>query len=78
MRNTYSPEYKAKVLREDLTLSQVATAHGLHPNLISQWRDQARTAIFEYLEVFYRRQRLHSALNYLGPEQFEQQFFTTG
>lgn len=45
MRNTYSPEFKAKVvrevLREDKTLSQVATAHGLHPNLVSQWRDQA-------------------------------------
>lgn len=45
MRNTYSPEFKAKmvreVLREDRTLSQVAAAHGLHPNLVSQWRDQA-------------------------------------
>jgi transposase-like protein len=45
MRNTYSPEYKAKivreVLREDRTLSQVAAEHGLHPNLVSQWRDQA-------------------------------------
>jgi transposase-like protein len=45
MRNTYSPEYKAKVvrevLREDKTLSQVAAAHGVHPNQVSQWRDQA-------------------------------------
>lgn len=40
-------------------------------------RDQARTAIFEYIEVFYNRQRLHSALNYLSPEQFERQFDTT-
>jgi putative transposase len=30
-----------EVLREDKTLSQVAAAHGLHPNLVSQWRDQA-------------------------------------
>ena len=45
MRNTYSPEFKAKVvrevLREDKTLSQVAAVHGLHPTLVSQWRDQA-------------------------------------
>jgi putative transposase len=45
MRNSYSPEFKAKVvreiLREDKTLSQVAAAHRLHPNLVSQWRDQA-------------------------------------
>jgi transposase InsO family protein len=39
-------------------------------------RAQARTAIFEYLEVFYNRQRLHSALGYLSPEQFEQRFYT--
>ena len=39
-------------------------------------RAQARTAIFEYIEVFYNRQRLHSALGYVSPEQFEQQFYT--
>jgi putative transposase len=34
-------------------------------------RDQARRAIFEYIEVFYNRRRLHSTLGYLSPEQFE-------
>jgi len=37
---------------------------------------QARTAIFEYIEAFYNRQRLHSALGYLSPEQFEQRSYT--
>jgi transposase InsO family protein len=37
-------------------------------------RAEARTAIFEYIEVFYNRQRLHSALGYLSPAQFERQF----
>lgn len=37
-------------------------------------RAQARTALFDYIEVFYNRQRLHSALGYRSPEQFEQQF----
>src|SRR5450432_4213303 len=45
MRNSYSPGLKARVvrevLREDKTVSQVAAAHGVHPNLVSQWRDQA-------------------------------------
>jgi len=33
----------------------------------------ARTAIFEYIEVWYNRRRRHSALGYLSPWQFEQQ-----
>ena len=38
-------------------------------------RAQARTAIFEFIEVWYNRQRLHSSLGYLNPEGFERQFF---
>jgi len=33
----------------------------------------AHTAIFEYIEVWYNRQRLHSTLGYLSPVDFEQQ-----
>lgn len=36
-------------------------------------RDEARGKIFEYIEVFYNRQRLHSSLGYLTPVGFEQQ-----
>lgn len=36
-----------------------------------QTRQQARSAIFDYIELFYNRQRLHSALDYLSPRQFE-------
>jgi putative transposase len=36
-------------------------------------REQARAAIFDYIEVFYNRQRRHQTLGYLSPAQFEQQ-----
>ena len=38
-------------------------------------RAEARQAIFEYVEVWYNRRRLHSALGYTSPETFEQRFF---
>ena len=34
-------------------------------------RDDARQAIFDYIEVFYNRQRLHSANDYLSPVDYE-------
>jgi len=34
-------------------------------------RLEARLSIFEYVEVFYNRQRRHSALGYRNPEQYE-------
>ena len=34
-------------------------------------RAQARRAVFEFVEVFYNRQRLHSSLGYLSPAEFE-------
>jgi putative transposase len=36
-----------------------------------QTREQARRSIFEYIEVFYNRKRLHSSLGYVSPESFE-------
>jgi putative transposase len=38
-------------------------------------REKARTAIAEYIEVFYNRQRLHSALGYRTPAQVEAEFY---
>jgi putative transposase len=37
-------------------------------------RDEAKQSIFEYIEVFYNRKRLHSYCQYLSPIQFEEKY----
>ena len=36
-------------------------------------RQQARLSLFDYIEVFYNRQRRHSYLGYLSPAEYERQ-----
>jgi transposase InsO family protein len=38
-------------------------------------RAAARAAIFEFIEVFYNRCRLHSTLNYRTPAEYEEERF---
>jgi putative transposase len=40
-------------------------------------QDEAKQSLFEYLEIFYNRQRRHSSLGYLSPAAFEQQWELT-
>ena len=35
-----------------------------------QTRDDAQVALLDYIEIFYNRRRLHSALGYLSPVDF--------
>jgi transposase InsO family protein len=34
-------------------------------------REEARRSIFDYIEIFYNRKRIHSAIGYLSPVEFE-------
>jgi transposase InsO family protein len=49
--------------------------HTLKVELVQQrrWatRDEARRDVFSYIEGYYNRQRIHSALGYQTPEQME-------
>ena len=37
------------------------------------FHQEARLSLFEYLEVYYNRQRRHSTLGYVSPFVYEQQ-----
>lgn len=39
-------------------------------------REEARTAIFEYIEIFYNRKRIHQSLNYMTPIAYLQRYRT--
>ena len=38
---------------------------------VYETRTEARASLFEYIEVFYNRERLHSSLGYVSPTDFE-------
>ena len=56
-----------------------ALAESFFHSLKTEWlyhftfdsRAQARSFVFDYIEGFYNRSRLHSALGYQSPEQYE-------
>jgi putative transposase len=40
-----------------------------------QTREEAQKSIFEYIEVFYNNQRIHSSVQYFTPSEFKRQFY---
>ena len=45
MRKHYTPTFKAQVvreiLREERSITQIASEHGVHPNVLHKWKAQA-------------------------------------
>lgn len=46
---------------------------------LQRWETRAELelALFEYIEVFYNRKRLHSSLDYHTPEEYDQKYYTS-
>jgi transposase-like protein len=62
MKKSYTATFKAQLilelLKETKTIAQLATEHGVHPNVLRTWRDQA---IKELPAVFEQRDSLIDA-----------------
>ncbi len=82
-----SMEYQTLLARNQITPSMSRAANGFDNAMAESFfstlknelireeqyatREEARSAIFEYIEVFYNRRRLHQALGYRTPLQAE-------
>jgi transposase InsO family protein len=42
-------------------------------NIVFPTRSEAKGVIFEYIEVYYNRKRIHSSLDYMSPVDYEKQ-----
>ncbi len=43
----------------------------LLPDKLWNSHQRVKSALFEYIEIFYNRQRLHSTLDYMSPVEYE-------
>jgi putative transposase len=65
-----------------LTVHSNAVIESWHASLQTElldrqdWRtrDELKTALFYFSEVFYNRQRLHSSLGYQSPDEFGRRY----
>jgi|HubBroStandDraft_6_1064221.scaffolds.fasta_scaffold24397_4 transposase InsO family protein len=71
-------------LGHPLDSGHASTTHGFHVgrcrltkmSSLSARRDLG-SAVFEYIEAFYNRQRRRSTLEYLSPDEYERKTITT-
>jgi transposase-like protein len=84
-RNQYTKECKIEtvclIVDEDRSISEVARELEVAQRLLHRWKkkseegkiydtgQEAKTDIFDYIEIFYNRQRRHSYFGYLSPDE---------
>ena len=65
-RKHYSPTFKSQVVQEVLegnkTLAQIAAQHGIHPNVITKWKQAALSAMPDAFDEDERNQHQINAL----------------
>ena len=70
MRKQYTAAFKAQlvreVLKEEKPLNQIASEHGVHRNLLTQWRDQALAGL---PSLFSRQAELDQAAREAAHDQ---------
>ena len=53
-RNAYTPDEKAKMVLEALrgegTINEIASAHNVHPNMLSRWKREAEGSLFRLFQ----------------------------
>ena len=40
-------------------------------------REEAKKRIYEYIEIFYNRKRIHSSIGYFSPIQYERMYYNS-
>ena len=76
MKKNYTTEFKTKVvlelLREELTLGQLAAGYGIHPNVVSKWRSTVLEGLPELLSDRRKREKLASEHEELTKDLYAQ------
>ena len=85
--STYASGHYRQLLKENQMLCSMSRKGECHDNAVAEsffgtlktelvdddyrTRQEARQSLFEYIEVFYNRQRRHSYLGYVSPTEYE-------
>ena len=76
MKKNYTPEFKAKVVlelfREELTLGQLSSGYGIHPNQVSKWRKTVTEGLPELLADKRKKDKQASEHEELTKELYAQ------
>jgi putative transposase len=84
----YAGEYQALLVKNDMVCSMSRKGNCYDNAVVESFfhslkveqvhhddyrtRAEARSTLFDYIEIFYNRQRKHSYLNYQSPIEFEE------